>query len=84
MANCIFFLIYNPKTGKLKFEIKIKRSKYKLKNKFYQKQLLDMSCQWKNEINLFKINSVNAEWCSIQSCINCKSLLMNIKNTENS
>ncbi|RNA08094.1 hypothetical protein BpHYR1_024895 [Brachionus plicatilis] len=31
--------------GKLKFEIKIKRSKYKLKNKFFQKQLLDISCQ---------------------------------------
>ncbi|RNA28298.1 hypothetical protein BpHYR1_020130 [Brachionus plicatilis] len=23
----------------------------------------------------FKINYVNAEWCNIQSCINCKSLL---------
>ncbi|RNA23704.1 hypothetical protein BpHYR1_050229 [Brachionus plicatilis] len=28
------------------------------------------------EQNKFKINSVNAEWCNIQSCINCKSLLM--------
>ncbi|RNA13696.1 hypothetical protein BpHYR1_042582 [Brachionus plicatilis] len=27
----------------------------------------------------FKINSVNAEWCNIQSCINCKSLLMMCK-----
>ncbi|RNA30688.1 hypothetical protein BpHYR1_001972 [Brachionus plicatilis] len=41
--------------GKLKFKIKIKRSKYKLKNKFFPKQLLDMSCQtkkftWKNKI----------------------------------
>ncbi|RMZ94436.1 hypothetical protein BpHYR1_026598 [Brachionus plicatilis] len=33
---------------KLKIEFKIKRSKYKLKNKFFQKQLLDMLCQ-KNE-----------------------------------
>ncbi|RNA29558.1 hypothetical protein BpHYR1_041890 [Brachionus plicatilis] len=28
---------------------------------------------------VFKINSVNAEWCNIQSCINCKSLLMMCK-----
>ncbi|RNA12732.1 hypothetical protein BpHYR1_032838 [Brachionus plicatilis] len=27
-------------------------------------------------INSFKINSVNAEWCNIQSCINCQSLLV--------
>ncbi|RNA35715.1 hypothetical protein BpHYR1_053212 [Brachionus plicatilis] len=31
------------------------------------------------EQNKFKINSVNAEWCNIQSCINCKSLLMMCK-----
>ncbi|RNA40037.1 hypothetical protein BpHYR1_029008 [Brachionus plicatilis] len=24
----------------------------------------------------FKIDSVNAEWCNIQSCINCKNLLI--------
>ncbi|RMZ93555.1 hypothetical protein BpHYR1_002141 [Brachionus plicatilis] len=24
----------------------------------------------------FKINFVNAEWCNIHSCINCKSLLV--------
>ncbi|RNA19885.1 hypothetical protein BpHYR1_024235 [Brachionus plicatilis] len=29
------------------------------------------------EQNKFKINSVNAEWCNIQSCINCKSLILN-------
>ncbi|RNA21792.1 hypothetical protein BpHYR1_003701 [Brachionus plicatilis] len=29
--------------------------------------------------HIFKINSVNAEWCNIQSCINCKSLLMMCK-----
>ncbi|RMZ96114.1 hypothetical protein BpHYR1_003023 [Brachionus plicatilis] len=27
----------------------------------------------------FKIDSVNAEWCNIQSFINCKSLLMMCK-----
>ncbi|RMZ96349.1 hypothetical protein BpHYR1_004283 [Brachionus plicatilis] len=27
------------------------------------------------ELNKFRINSVNAAWCNIQSFINCKSLL---------
>ncbi|RNA37797.1 hypothetical protein BpHYR1_026195 [Brachionus plicatilis] len=31
------------------------------------------------EQNKSKINSVNAEWCNIESCINCKSLLMMCK-----
>ncbi|RNA01270.1 hypothetical protein BpHYR1_019973 [Brachionus plicatilis] len=29
----------------------------------------------------FKINSVNAEWCNIQSCVNCQSLRMIDKKT---
>ncbi|RMZ98808.1 hypothetical protein BpHYR1_013103 [Brachionus plicatilis] len=35
--------------------------------------------QFKRTEQSFKINFVNAEWCNIQSCINCKSLLMMCK-----
>ncbi|RMZ96534.1 hypothetical protein BpHYR1_045353, partial [Brachionus plicatilis] len=34
-------------------------------------------------IKTFKINSVNAEWCNFQSCINCKRLLMMCKISAN-
>ncbi|RMZ98982.1 hypothetical protein BpHYR1_030251 [Brachionus plicatilis] len=34
--------------------------------------------QYKRTEQSFKINSVNAEWCNIQSCINCKNRMKNI------
>ncbi|RNA25426.1 hypothetical protein BpHYR1_052100 [Brachionus plicatilis] len=35
--------------------------------------------KYKRTKQSFKINSINAEWCKIQCCINCKSLLMMCK-----
>ncbi|RNA35572.1 hypothetical protein BpHYR1_024015 [Brachionus plicatilis] len=35
--------------------------------------------QYKRTEQSFKISFVNAEWCNIQNCINCKSLLMMCK-----
>ncbi|RNA10871.1 hypothetical protein BpHYR1_043870 [Brachionus plicatilis] len=50
-------------------------------NKSSAKRNLFRFCevQYKRTEQSFKINSVNAEWCNIQSCINCKSLLMMCK-----
>ncbi|RNA06302.1 hypothetical protein BpHYR1_042372 [Brachionus plicatilis] len=46
---------------------------------FFNKKNWFCEVQYKIIEQNFKINSVNAEWCNIQSSINCNSLLMMCK-----
>ncbi|RNA18082.1 hypothetical protein BpHYR1_019502 [Brachionus plicatilis] len=47
--------------------------------------ILKLNFDWFSEVQnkrteqIFKINSLNTEQCNIQSCINCKNLLMMCK-----
>ncbi|RNA07133.1 hypothetical protein BpHYR1_053296 [Brachionus plicatilis] len=65
--------------GKIDLDPKIDGNKFD-----YQKEVKFLGVKFDSGLNfrsMFKIDSVNAEWCNIQSYINCKSLLMMCKNS---
>ncbi|RNA04826.1 hypothetical protein BpHYR1_008868 [Brachionus plicatilis] len=75
MVGFIFFDTFINilrKNKKFKSFAKIGELTFSQKNKFFQKQLLDMSCQWKNEINSM---TVYHRWDPTVSLLRKSSLL---------